>query len=122
MRQGDPYNEMFGLTSSHPRALSTGFALVPNSTLPVPAKTCELKQVRKPMAWSVRFVGMLHLVLQTHTSSLKETPSPFASESDALGNSSASAQGTHKSYCTGQAPLLRLVTVQRARMVTATKC
>lgn len=100
----------------------TGFALVPNSTLLVPAKTCELKQVRKPMAWSVGCVGMLHFMLQTHTSSLKETPNPFASKSDALGNSSASVQGTHKSCCTGQAPLLRLVTVQRARMVTATQC
>lgn len=97
----------------------TGFALVPSSTLSVFAKTCELKQVTKPVARSVGVVSMLYLVLQTQTCSLKETPNPFASESMTLGNSSASAQGTHKSCCTGQAPLLRLETVQSARMVTA---
>lgn len=39
--------------------LGSGFALVPNSTLPLPAKTCELKQVRKPMAWSAGVVSTL---------------------------------------------------------------
>lgn len=97
----------------------TGFALVPDNTLPVPAKACELKQVRKFMALSVGAVSTSYLLLQTHTCSWWETPNPFAFERDTLGNSSASAQGTHKSCCAGQASLLRLKTVQRVRMVTA---
>lgn len=50
----------------------TGFALVLNSTLPVPAKTCELKQVTKPMARRVGVAGTLYLVLQRLETSTAE--------------------------------------------------
>lgn len=74
---------MFGLRPDIHMPCS-GFSLVPNSTLPVLAKTCELKQVRKTMAQSVGVVSTLYLVLQKHDSRLKETPNPFASGSNTL--------------------------------------
>lgn len=39
--------------------LCTGFTLVPNSTLPVPAEACGLKPVRKPMPSNAGFVSTL---------------------------------------------------------------